>query len=137
MIQSAGPQLVAIPEVAGKREEAAKQALQHAGFKVTVERRFDQTIPKGTVIGQSPDPGTKLEIDSTVRITVSRGPAPVVIPDVSGESAKKARDTLSGLGFQVIEQEEFSTDVPKGKLIGTDPPLGTQLPSGSAVSEMP
>jgi serine/threonine-protein kinase len=34
----------------------------------------------------------------------------------------------------VTEREEFSTDVPKGKVIGTDPPVGTQLPSGSALT---
>jgi serine/threonine-protein kinase len=134
VIQSAGPELVAVPGVEGKREKPARQALQQAGFKVTVERRFDESVPKGTVIGQSPQAGTKLEVDSTVTITVSKGPQPVVIPDVTGEKADKAMSTLTGLGFQVTEAQDFSTDVEEGKVIRTDPPVGTQLPRGSAVS---
>ena len=50
-----------------------------------------------------------------------------------GQPAADARATLKALGFKVKEKQDYSTDVPKGDVISTDPPAGASAPKGSTV----
>jgi beta-lactam-binding protein with PASTA domain/tRNA A-37 threonylcarbamoyl transferase component Bud32 len=134
LIPSLGPQLLLVPDVAGKQEAAAKRTLTEAGFGWQVDRAFDDGVAKGRVIRQSPDPGQRIEQGSTVTITVSRGPAPVEVPNVVGRPAPEAQATLEAFGFSVERAEEFSTDVPRGSVIRTAPPAGKRAPRGSEVT---
>jgi serine/threonine-protein kinase len=134
LIVSLGPELVRIPSVTGQDANAARLALQRAGFKVTVKRANDDQVPKGDVIDQNPNAGQKIQKGSPVTITVSLGPELVKVPNVAGQDSATAAATLQSLGFDVTTTEEFSTTVAKGKAIGTDPPAEKQIPKGSAVT---
>jgi len=134
LIPSLGPQLLLVPDVMGQREAAAKRTLTGAGFRWEVESAFDDGVAKGRVIRQSPDPGQRIEEGSTVTITVSRGPAPVEVPNVVGQPASQAQATLEALGFTVERGEEFSTEVPRGSVIRTEPPAGRRAPRGSEIT---
>jgi eukaryotic-like serine/threonine-protein kinase len=65
---------------------------------------------------------------------VSLGPPHVTIPDVTGQPAGTAVDTLTGLGLTVTRANEFSVDVPQGKVVRTEPPIGTELAKGSPIT---
>jgi beta-lactam-binding protein with PASTA domain len=134
VIESAGPELLAIPDVRGLPQSRARARLTGEGFKVEVTNQFDDTVGVGRVISQSPDPGQKLERGATVTIVVSEGPPPVTIPDVTAEPEATAHDQLTGLGLQVTTAQEFSVSVPEGSVIRTEPPVGTVLPTGSPVT---
>jgi serine/threonine-protein kinase len=134
LVPSKGPQLVAIPSVIGLSQQAARERLRRAGFKVDVRRVFDDEVEEGKVIDQSPAADIELEKGQTVTITVSRGPELVPIPAVAGQEAETATATLQNLGFEVITSEEFSTEVPEGDVIRTEPPAGQSLPKGSEVT---
>ena len=54
---------------------------------------MDGTAP-GIVIDTRPPAGTKVHEHSTVRLTVSQGPPPVPIPDLSGVSQQTATDPV-------------------------------------------
>jgi len=78
MVVSSGPKPVAVPNVEGLTESAARDALQTAGFLQSV-KYVDLQIPAeqaGRVISQSPVAGTPLAKGSTVTITVSRAAPP-------------------------------------------------------------
>jgi serine/threonine-protein kinase len=130
---SLGPRLVAVPGVSGHPEEEATGTLTGKGFKVEVQRAFDDTVPRGDVIRQDPGAGQTIREGATVTIVVSRGPEPIKVPDVTGQTSDEARTTLEALGFQVEVTKEFSSDVPRDDVIGTDPPKGSKLPKGSSV----
>jgi len=110
VISSKGPHLVGVPDVRGQPEADAKQALQDDGFTVNVARDFSDSVSKGSVISQNPDPGTRYEMGQAVTITVSRGPEQVQIPDLSGQRADVATGTLQSLGLQVTTAKDFSVD---------------------------
>jgi cytoskeletal protein RodZ len=61
-------------------------------------------------------------------------PASVGIPNVSGSDYGGAVATLQALGFQTRRTNRTSTTVPAGAVIGTDPPIGTELPASSTVT---
>jgi serine/threonine-protein kinase len=134
LIPSLGPELIAVPDVVGDSRGDAQRKLQAAGFKVDIDRIFDDTVPEGEVIDQVPNKGVKLEKGSVVTITVSRGPELVLVPDVSGQKADEAAGTLQSLGFQTTTAEDFSTEFKKGEVIRTEPPAGEQVRKGTTIT---
>jgi serine/threonine protein kinase len=74
---SDGPEEV--PDVVGKTEAQATKLIEDAGFKVSKVTDPTQGT-KGTVINQSPDPGTTLDEGSTVTIVVSAYEPPTSAP---------------------------------------------------------
>jgi beta-lactam-binding protein with PASTA domain len=133
LVVSLGPQLEPVPEVTDLAEDAAVQQLQQAGFEPRVLREYHDTVPEGRVLEQSPEPGNELEVGKQVRITVSRGKAPVELPDVRGQSQEQASTTLAGLGLGIRVTEAFSGEVPRGVVLGQEPGPGT-VPAESSVT---
>jgi len=134
LIPSLGPRLVPVPDVVGATQEDATRALNDAGFEVTVKQAFDDTVARGLVMRQSPDAGTKFQEGAAVTLTVSKGPPPVEVPTLVGQPLADAKAALRAVGLKAKEKKEFSTDVPRGHVISTDPPAGTRLPRGSEVT---
>jgi hypothetical protein len=73
---SEDPGTVAVPPLVGESEDVARQRLTDAGLRVAVTRRVDGSVPPGTVLDVSPDPGTEVAPNSVVRIVVATAPAP-------------------------------------------------------------
>ena len=70
---------------------------------------------------------------STVDIVISKGPAPIAIPAVSGTFAQ-AEATLVAAGFKVAEAKESSSTIPAGQVTRTAPPAGTKIQKGTTVT---
>ena len=134
LFPSLGPRPMVVPDVTKLSEQDATKTLTDLGFVVSVRRDFDDTVAMGLVIRQSPDPQTKLAEGAKVTITVSKGPPPVGVPNVVGQAAADAKATLEALGFKVKQKNDFSTSVPKGDVISTDPPAGESAPKGSKIT---
>jgi hypothetical protein len=62
---------VEVPEVRGWTQERANQQLNRVGLTSSVEERHS-VQPKGTVIDQDPKPGTRVDRNSQVRLTVAK-----------------------------------------------------------------
>ena len=126
------PDMVTVPDVTGEQEEAATIELQSAEFEVTTERIVND-IPEGEVIEQDPPGGDEVEKGSTVQITVSLGPANVIVPKVAGKPVPEAKKLLRKNGFEVEIEQRASDSVPDGKVIGSNPSQGTSVAPGSTV----
>jgi beta-lactam-binding protein with PASTA domain/predicted Ser/Thr protein kinase len=124
------PSQVGIPDVIGKNSDQASQILDHSGFEVAI-KAVPSAAPRDQVVEQDPIPtdrgGGKVEEGSTVTLSVSSGPAIVAVPSVTGLSEADATKRLEKAGFKVTSMQEFSKTVPRGQVIGTSPPAGTQL----------
>ena len=127
------PEQVLVPTVNGKDQAEAQAILEDAGFEVAV-KSVSTDNPPGTVTEQDPTAGSRVDEGSTVTITVSLGPGTIVVPDVTGQRAKQARNTLEDKGFRVREDQRASSRVRAGLAIGTEPPAGTDLERGSRVT---
>ena len=86
-----------------------------------------EMIPKAIALSHAE--GSSVPRDTVVGLTVSKGPAPVPIPDVSGQKVDEATATLQGAGFPVTGVEGS----PNGKVIATDPPAGEPHQKGTSV----
>jgi serine/threonine-protein kinase len=90
-------------------------------------------VPEGHVVSQSVTAGTEVRPDTKVDLVVSQGPAPVAIPDVRGRSYEEAAAALSGVGLTPTKREEFNNEFEAGRVVGTEPAIGTEVPPNSDV----
>jgi beta-lactam-binding protein with PASTA domain len=84
---SKGQPKVDVPDETGEAKNAAKRALEQAGFKVTVtEKAVNDPTQEGMVIEQSPPGGSQQTKGSTVTITVGKAPPSTGGTPTTGES---------------------------------------------------
>jgi serine/threonine-protein kinase len=133
VVVSRGPPPVPLPDVTGKPLAEAQPLLEQAGFVVAVERRFDENVAKDITLGTEPAGGGQAPPESTVKLIVSDGPAPVAVPDVAGTSYAAAAATISAKRLEPVKREEFSDTIAVGTVIGTDPAAGQSAPRDSEV----
>jgi serine/threonine-protein kinase len=124
---------VATPSLVGLTQTKATDAASAAGLSLTIVTR-NADDPADVVIAQDPAPGAFVSDGGTITLVVSRGPPPVVIPDVSGRSPADAQVTLEARGFLVEVKRQYDETVPLDAVIGTDPAGGTKLPRDSSLS---
>jgi beta-lactam-binding protein with PASTA domain/predicted Ser/Thr protein kinase len=125
---------VGVPSVTGQSEQAAGAALRQAGFDPVASLASSATVPSGLVISQSPQAGSAAKKGARVSIVVSQGPASAALVDVDGQSAAHAAALLSKAGFKPTTKAQASATVKTGVVIATEPPAGTELQVGSAVT---
>jgi serine/threonine protein kinase len=131
---SRGTQQVAVPDVRGQSEEEARQTLSNNDLEATVVARESSDQPEGTVIRQSPDPGTKVEKGSVVSLVLSSGPGTVFVPTVVCDEKDEAEQAIESRGLNMEEVgEEASLDCPQGTIARQDPEGGAEVERGSTV----
>jgi serine/threonine-protein kinase len=132
---SQGQKQIEIPNVVGQSYESARSALLAAGLQVA-RSDVDSNQPSGTVIGQSPNAGTRVGAGTTVTLSVSRGStAQTPVPDVTNQDEPTARSILSGSGFKVKSVKQPVTDPSEQGIVLTQTPLGgTNAPAGATVT---
>jgi beta-lactam-binding protein with PASTA domain len=132
LLVSKGPEPIQVADLTNRRVAAATGSLEERGLIVNVIERFSEKIEQGRVIGQSPAPGTTIPSGSTVELLVSKGPPPVVVPNLIDMRRKAAVAALEDLGLRVtVEAGEFT---PLNRVISQIPAAGTEVPKGSTVT---
>ncbi|EDY52497.1 serine/threonine-protein kinase PK-1 [Streptomyces clavuligerus] len=124
---------VEVPGVTGSALQEARDELEGAGFTVEVASgRVHSAQEPGTVARQSAPAGTELATGDTVTLTVSKGPRTATVPDVTGQGAGAARDTLESAGFRVKTEKNFPY---LGDTVESQSPGGgDRAPEGSTVT---
>ncbi|GAA3489925.1 Stk1 family PASTA domain-containing Ser/Thr kinase [Streptomyces cremeus] len=129
-------QFTEVPPLLSKTEQDARTRLDAAGLDVKdVERKFSDTVARGSVMDSDPAPGERIRSGNAVTLVVSRGPEIVKVPDLRRVPLAKARQELKEAGLAPgVVTRAFSEDVPLGAVIGTDPRAGTGRSPDSAVA---
>jgi beta-lactam-binding protein with PASTA domain len=98
-----------------------------------VTPKHDEQAPEGRVLDWAPK-GVELPKGNSVELTVSSGPAPRVIPDLSGRSYDAAAAELSSRGLVAVRSEAFNDTVPRDRVAGTNPRAGASVARGARVT---
>jgi beta-lactam-binding protein with PASTA domain len=128
------PKQVEVPNVVGRKAATAAQILQNEGFEVNVENVRSDSVKADRVATQRPQPGKLAKQGSTVSIIVSSGPGEATLPFVRGSRRAEAQRRLEAAGFKVDVREEFSDDVPRGRVMETSPSERSRLERGRTVT---
>jgi eukaryotic-like serine/threonine-protein kinase len=134
---SRGPKLVKVPVLVGAQRETAVQRLRSHGLEASIDEE-ESPEPKGRVIRQSPDAGSRVEPGSTVAIVVSRGEEAeeeAKVPNVIGRERRQAVEEIRAAGLTAnVEEEETPVAGKVGRVIDQFPPPGQELEPGSTVT---
>jgi beta-lactam-binding protein with PASTA domain/predicted Ser/Thr protein kinase len=130
---SSGPGSAEVPSTAGQSAEEATEALEEAGFQVSVERLNSASVESGLVISSEPGGGSTATKGSTVVLFVSRGPKLTKVPALVGSQREAAVQRLRGNGLEASISEEESAE-PKGRVIAQSPDAGSRVEPGSTVA---
>jgi beta-lactam-binding protein with PASTA domain len=128
---SKGPEPVQVPDVVKRSKDEAEAALRAVRLKPAYgEPVFDDTIPEGFVVSQTPADATLLP-GNKVTLVLSKGPELVPVPSVVAQQFGQAKATLEAQGFKVRRVNVL------GGVFGTVrvqlPGGGVKAPKGSTV----
>lgn len=134
-IESLGPERHAVPVVRGSTVDAAIEALDKAHLAAgKVHKVFSETVADGIVIRSAPRAKAELKRDTPVQLWVSKGRAPIDVPDYRGQKYAAAAADLAKLGLKVSKDEDYSAKVGSGRIISQSPAPGQVLHKGDTVT---
>jgi eukaryotic-like serine/threonine-protein kinase len=129
-----------VPAVKGKNTQEAIKLLESQGFDVAIQDSvYTDTLPRGTIIKQLPDPNSTVKINRTVFITVNRYVPPMIaMPSLEGKPLNFALDILDRSHLQ-LGDTVFRADFMKGSVIeqqykGTKILPGAKVQWGSEIT---
>jgi serine/threonine-protein kinase len=122
---SLGPERYPVPDLVGLELAAAKGELEGTKLKAKEGAgKYSDSIPQGVVISTDPKANSRLKPGATVTLVVSKGRAPITVPDFTGKNINDARSQAQQLGLSVVEQYK-DNDQPRDQIIGQSPTAGT------------
>jgi serine/threonine-protein kinase len=125
LVLSLGAERYPVPDLTGVELSAAKGQLD--GIKLGIKQgtgQYSDTVPEGVVISSDPKADTPLKPGSIVTVIVSKGRAPLTVPDLTNKNINDARAELQQKGLTAVEQYKDS-DAPADTVIGQTPKAGT------------
>lgn len=86
---------------------------------------FNQSLPAGSILRQTPIPGTKVREGKTIRVVISKGGEKVFVPDLVNKPLRLAEIDLRQTNLDLGEvAEQYSLITEKGSIIRQDPEVG-------------
>ncbi|OLB66662.1 MAG: serine/threonine protein kinase [Actinobacteria bacterium 13_2_20CM_2_72_6] len=129
---SLGPERYTVPDENGQPFDQAAADLTARKLVPKREDAYDDAMPKGNVISTDPPKDTVLPPGTVVTVRVSKGKAPVSVPNVVGMDLAAAQAQLQGLGLSVAVQQQQS-DKPANQVIAQDPGEGAGLEKNARI----
>jgi PASTA domain len=124
---------VKAPDMHGLSRARVIAKLRALSLRAAFSNRYDQA-PPGTAIAQRPAVGTRVDGGSTVRVTLSAGPRPVVVPQLVGQTSAAAAAILQGLGLVAGDTPVPAPGASPGLVVGQSPGPQAKLPPHSTVA---
>jgi len=125
LVLSLGPERYPVPDVVGKELAAARGEIESSKLKFKEGTgKYSDSIPQGVVISTDPKADAPLKAGATVTVVVSKGQAPITVPDFGGKNINDARTQAQQLGLTVVEQYKDSNE-PGDQVIEQSPKPGT------------
>lgn len=128
IVVSKGQDLISLTDVSGLDADQAMVELGDAGFAPTTQLAYDETVPEGTVISQSPAPGDYPR-GTAVTLTISMGSELVSVPAVKGLSLLDAARLLENAGLTFAPLTPLTATVTAQSV-----PAGTKVARGTRVT---
>ena len=131
LIPSAGPHMIAVPQVTGQGLATAEQALRRAGLTIgKVRTEPSATIPAGIVVSTRPLAGAMQPQPDPVSLIVSAGPP---VPDFVGQPAGVAEQWAQANGVSLDEVTAAHSDLPAGTVTHQSVPPGSDFTRGQVI----
>ncbi len=135
VLVSGGPAQTIVPDVVGQSRAAAEATLTNAKLAagaITQQTSTEQS--PGTVLEQSPTPGSSLPDGGTVNLTVAQAPTETAVPDVVGQNEAQASAALGRAGFTPQAVSQTTTEATQvGTVLKQSPAAPHKARKGATV----
>jgi serine/threonine protein kinase/beta-lactam-binding protein with PASTA domain len=123
------------PSVISLSQSDAKAKITKAGLKFALGKaQYSEKYTKGAVMDSDPAPGDRVSKGGTVTVILSLGPERHAVPAVRDKTLEEVQQLLADAHLAVgVINQMYSESVPEGRVVTTDPVVGTQLRRDSAV----
>ncbi len=144
------PGTVAIPDVKGQTEPAAKISLREKGFNnFAPNKTVICGVPDASgntpcttdqvnqVISITPDVGTPVATTAQITLTIGTPPGKVAVPELKGLSKDDAEAKLKEAGLslnQPVQEVDVTDDDQVGKVVSQTPQAGNEVQQATSVS---
>jgi beta-lactam-binding protein with PASTA domain/predicted Ser/Thr protein kinase len=134
IVVSEGPANVPLMDVTDLTAARAAAELHKAHFKTKTKTEASKTVEAGRVIATDPPAETEVQEGRLITLVVSSGPAPVHVPDVTGQTLEAAEATLTNdeLALGSVTKRVSSTQA-AGTVLAQSPSTGSSVSGGSKV----
>ncbi len=124
-----------VPDLRGKPVSAALDLLSPINLALRKEgEEFNGSVPIGSILRQTPSPGTKVREGKTLRVVISQGGETVFTPDIVGLPLRNAEMLLRQSQLTLGEvSESYSLRLEKGMVMSQDPKSESSVERNAAV----
>ncbi|NKB40853.1 MAG: PASTA domain-containing protein [Ilumatobacter sp.] len=145
LVLSNGPEFRTLPELEALPFDAAIAELAGLGLSgvEAPERLFSETVAPESVIAWqvqgdadgTMQAGAQILPGETIVMTLSMGPEPRIVPDLTGQTVQLATATLADLQLELARDDDlFSDTVPIGQTVSQNPAVGASLERNGTVT---
>jgi serine/threonine-protein kinase len=128
-------QLITVTNVVGYAESDGISALTNQGLVVDKSYEYNEAVPAGQIITQTPTSGSTVTEGSTVKLVISQGVKSVPVPSVLGKDQTTAQNELTAAGLVVASvSQEYSDTVEAGNVISQSIAGGKTVEYGTEIS---
>lgn len=102
---------IGVPDLTGVRCSTGSARLQHLGLLLSVsDSAYNREKPAGTILQQTPGPGTLVKSGHTIYVTINSTSSPsFAIPDIIDNcSAREAKARLEAIGYRLLPNKEVN-----------------------------
>lgn len=114
---SSGPNKFALDNYVGAEYTDAQSELEAQGIEVEIGEEYNDSIPAGIIIKQTPESGTEMKKGDSVVLTVSLGAELMSVPNLMGLTIDAATDALKNKNLKLGEVTEISSGKEKGIIV--------------------
>jgi len=117
---------VTVPNVVGKPQAEATQALNDANLQVNTTEVESPQAP-GTVVAQDKAPDTLVKQRTVVNLQIAKAMTTATVPSVAGMTYDQAVQALAQSGLTNVKRVDETSDRPANEVLRTDPASGTEV----------
>ncbi len=115
---------VGVPDLQGRNVVAALKEVGQLGLDLRIIREeYHPSVARHGIIAQYPKAGTTLKVDRNIEVVISLGMRDVAVPDVRGQSLRKAELILNQNGLSVRRVTQAYVPGSEEKMVLAQNPL--------------
>ena len=127
--------IVTIPDLTGLDLSEARIILDNLNLYLHTADYEYHEFDLGKIISQVPTKDRLIYINRTIEVIVSRGPKIVYVPPLSGIDFTLIDEYLRSLELKLgTITQHYSSEMPAGYVIDSDPPSGTGIMAGKEIN---
>ena len=135
LIGSSSSKEVTVPNLVGMNVDEAKTKLESLNLVLVEAGTEESDEPEGTILKSNIEAGTKVKENTEVRVIISGGATKIKMPDLVEDDLDTATTILKSYGLKISSStEDYSDDIPKGKIIRQTPEKDTDVDEDTEIT---